>query len=215
MTVSFYNEHGTMGGVDFHVDPNLRIPMPFSVTLAFCHPTYMPTKKSDNVTTDGVKAFKNGMDFYLVPHCYPGGVMEPQCTILSGSKAWMAVHSVTVNGEKAATCVTGPMSSNVNCNDPMDSPYANVVTNLNSVVTQPTPGDYYGSWMGAWADILLSLGVGALGERVSKRVPEKWRDAAENAIKQVWRRAPDALPILDAPGRVSDEVQQQVDSALK
>lgn len=216
MTVSFYNERGTMGGADIHKDPATQVPMPFNVHITFSHPTYMLTKKADYLSMDGAKALKSGMDFYVVPHTYPGSfIVEAVSTMLSGSKAWMSVHSVTYNGDKAATCIAGPMSCNVNCNEFVDSPYGNVVTNLNSVVTQPTYGDYYGSWIGAWVDIGLGWGIGKGAEKLGGRVPKKWKDVAENAIKQIWRRAPDAFPILDIPGRIGEYVQQQVDRALQ
>ncbi len=225
MSVTFYNERGSMFGVDLHTPEETgKVPTPLKVEIRFDHPAFLPqSKKVGNVTMDGAPAFQGGIDFYLIPHwLFPAGVVGT-ATANSGSKGYMQVHAVTLGGEPAATCQLLCMGRNVNCSDPVDHPLTNVVMNPNSVVTSPTLGDYAGSWVGMVLDSLISAAVGAIAGEAAPRyeMPLKhtWRraaDMAKEATKNMSQTTQDAVnEVFDKPGKVSKSVQEQVDSALR
>jgi hypothetical protein len=234
MSVNFYNTSGAMiVGTDLHEYFFVGGKNPYHphmVTMPFFWPLNFSPKKITSVTSNGGWAsLQGGMDYYIVPHIpmpFPpphpveAGVLA--LTIAgSGTKAWMTVHKVEVGGDKAATCLLSCMSTNQNCCDPIDLHINNVVLNLNSVKTQPTPGDYIGSFLSTCLDAVISFGVGGAMDKAVKG-PKKMMNKLNVMLrKQVWRRAPDIKNkvsdneavdwVVDAPGQVSEMIQKWVD----
>ena len=228
MSVCFYNEHGRMVGIDIHEVIEVgKLILPLKVEISFDWWFVLTTKRSHTVTMDGARTFVGGADWYLVPHMAPAGPVA-SCTGTSGSKAWMAVQGVTIHGEKAATCTGKMFGSNQHCFEVADRSDFNVGINVNSVRTQPTPGDEISSKLGYYLDAALGAGVGqALGKLTGKlmgkeaaekaakeALDEATKEAAEKVLrrqkeleevlKQVWRRAPDIKKEVSPEPSIAD-----------
>jgi hypothetical protein len=211
--VNFHNEHGVMFGVELHeieVPGGAKLPMPHSASLTFLHEPYMPPKaKVRTVTMDGVASIQAGIDYYLVPH---SPILDPRVYANSGSKVWMGVHKVTVGGEKAATCQLAMLGRNVNCSDPIDSPFTNVVVNINTVTTEATWGDCFGSFWGMGVDVFMSWAMNNAAEGLGGTL--QW------LAKHLWRRNVDIEKALtntkyvDYPGKIGDAIQEGIDGLL-
>jgi hypothetical protein len=224
MSSNFYNEHAMhIAGVEAHdyVDA--------AGTTHKFHPhgsdqfnfkTWPAKNKlANNVTAERHSMIQQGHDFYLIAHC-PLPIPPPgpatleklaQVILTSGSKCQMAVPSVTSGGGPLACCIVSFAGSNQNCSDPCDV-FANMVMSLNSVETSPTAGDFAAAFASSVVDraigMLVGVGAGKAGERNPKN------PFFEDALKQVWRRAPDYLPFLEKPTSwTSDFVKQMVDGA--
>jgi hypothetical protein len=88
----------------------------------------------------------------------------------------------------------------------------NLVISLNSVETSPTAGDYAAAFASGVVDKAMGWLAGKGAAWGGKRNPKN--PLFEDALKQVWRRAPDFLPFLEAPtSATSDFVKQNVDGA--
>lgn len=241
MSVCFTNEAGAMVGLDLHTfygdASGLPKPVPYAphvVGVPFFRP-WGRVKNHADVTMDGWNSFEAGADFYLINHFplpvdIPHAVAEPaqliNLYVNSGAKLWMGVFSVKIGDGNAATCLFDCTGSTSNCNDPCDLP-SGYTFNLNSVVTQPTPGDYAGSFAAAALDVALGWGIGALiGKGVkagARQLPAKWKKrlvktVVESVVKHAARRS-DQLKDYDAPGKatetVGEAVQQLVDGMLQ
>lgn len=235
MSVTFYHESGVMLGVDLHdyyiEGSPTAVPLwPYAVGINFYWPTLLTKKRHYGITMELEASYEGGVDFYLVPHvplplAPPNAALEigevMKIVALSGSKAWMQVHKVKLNGGNAATCTKLEFGSNQNCCAPFDNNALNMVWNLNSVRTEPTKGDYAGSAIGMLVDSALGWGVGEL----AKKAGEKRGGAlTEEIIKQVWRHVPPltematdnptAKQLSDIPGTIAEHVQQSVDGEL-
>jgi hypothetical protein len=192
MSSNFYNEHAMhIAGVEAHdyVDA--------AGTTHKFHPhgsdqfnfkTWPAKNKlANNVTAERHSMIQQGHDFYLIAHC-PLPIPPP-----------------------LACCIVSFAGSNQNCSDPCDV-FANMVMSLNSVETSPTAGDFAAAFASSVVDraigMLVGVGAGKAGERNPKN------PFFEDALKQVWRRAPDYLPFLEKPTSwTSDFVKQMVDGA--
>lgn len=230
MIANFYNTTGSMMGTDIHefiVAPKLPVPLPYMANVHFSWKPCTWWKRVEQVTMDKYPSLQNGMDYYLIPHTPPPAFTSSPAeqfanliviVLDSGSKAWMSAHKVHLAGEKAAICIASSASTNVNCNFPVDHPFLNSVTNINSVQTNATAGDYLGSLAGALIDGFLGFAVGEIF--TLSGVP----DPVVSVIKHLWRRMPDVVAkatdnpiakgIADAPGAIADLIQKSVDGEL-
>ncbi|EYF02069.1 hypothetical protein [Chondromyces apiculatus] len=213
MSVNFHNDMGLMVSVDIHKYTPLPPVWPHVVMAFFFWPPSLWTKRVSSVTSMTNKMTKGGLDLYLVPHIpflgpAPGAAaFWPELgkiIISSGTKAQLAVHSVTGEKDKLACCISGMVGANVNCNDPIDLPNG-LTLQFNTVVTQPTPGDYVGALVGYAVDAAISFGVGKALEKVGS-------DLAEVIVKHLLRRAPEILgEWADPAGKLGDAVQKAID----
>lgn len=221
MTACFYNASGRMIGMDVHefmalfpLDP---LPLPsiglYFVTASFDRLAATFWKRPRTLTSDGQPMIKGGFDMYLVPHIpltsvapipflplHPLGIITNAKIIGdAGSKAQLQAHSVTYNDDPLATCILFCVGLNVNCQLLGASAPTGGVFNPNSVITQPTVGDYLGAIAGYLADSLLGIGFEHVG------VPG-W-------AKHFWRRVGDVpfLSIEDVPSHIQNFVQRLVD----
>jgi hypothetical protein len=244
VTSCFHNENGTMQGVDLHSyvaqAPN-GAPVPtfngYVVLLNFRSPARV--KAQDGITIDGTASFQQMADWYAIPHV-PIPVPPPHASQVglnlihvmnSSSRTWMGVHSVTLNGASAAVCVKSAVSYNQNCAQPISGMSNNVVLNLSSVVTEPTWGDYIGSWARMWFNAVTSWAVGqGIRKGIRDTVPIKdqsGRDIVEQLLESIARHInrrnkdfvfPDnevVQTLLDVPKAISEWVQESVDRALE
>lgn len=222
MSVAFYNERGFVIGVDFHPGclPAAAATRGFCLVSApFGQLACTAGKKIQGVTFDSHPSIQAGFDLYLVAHC-PSDLRVDLC---SGSKAVMNVHKVTIKKEKAAVCLESCVGLNMDCNEPVDLPTGGVI-NPNSVVTQPTTGDYVGSLANAALDSAISWGLGKAAKgagELAKRFGEVGEMFVEDFMKHVFRRGPDALPkswlkdhTFDAPSTLNEWVQQWADGEI-
>lgn len=196
MSVNFYDDAGTMAGVDRHVFVKLApgvptgVPVPWiphGVGVPFAWPTATLGKLTPKVLADARKMIQGGFDIYFVPHlpldpAWGAGEAAQLAVVhaTSGSAAAMMVHSVTGEGAPLATCLLGCIGSNANCNDPPWGalvPNTNVVFNLSSVKTSPSIGDYLGFafkiWVGGWIGAALGKTLEWLGRILVKKLAEK------------------------------------------
>lgn len=215
MSCNFHDTFGShQGGVDPHNYNGARVPHAAGI-FYFFFPMATLHKKAIRVTSEGHSMLQQGYDFYFVAHVpgNPTAALDTAhvATVIanSGSKLWMAVQSVTSGGNPLACSVKWMFGCNQNCGDPIDVP-TNVTFQLNSVRTNPTWGDY----AGAFAAALLDAGIAAaLGFALEKT---GLNDAFQNAFKHVFRRAPDAVPLIEdlSTKPVQQWVKQAVDGAL-
>lgn len=219
MSACFYNNAGTMTGIDGHkymalVPPN-PLPTPglaiYIAGAAFRQGAATFYKRTATLTSDGHKMLMGGFDLYLVFHIpvfpllpalmvppHPAELLNTAAIIAdSGSKAQLQAHSVTYKNAPLATCIAGPAGLNVNCWDSGLSAPSGVVVNMNSVITSPTWGDYFGAIAGWIADMAIGVFI----------------DAAPGPIKHLWRRVGDIpfLSIRDYPSHIQNFVQRLVD----
>ncbi|AKT39708.1 hypothetical protein [Chondromyces crocatus] len=226
MSANFYNNWGMVTGVDVHFfiipakPPILPWPLVFGAPFEWV-PSFH-SKRTESITSMDALMIQGGFDLYLVIHVPlgpPPGAIAPVATMakilaLSGSKAQLAVQSVTGEGGKLACCIVGMLSKNVECNDPIDMLTGNVLQ-LNTVQTQPTAGDYASALASYAVDAALGWGIGKGIERglskfkVQDAVVEWFTDVI---IKHVWRRTPDVVgERVDLPSWVGDKVQKWID----
>jgi hypothetical protein len=212
MSVCFYNNAGTMNGLDPHeyfalVPPNLGPTPAFTVYVVSAPFSWFSAtfwKRTGTVRSDRFPMLQGGFDLYQITHI-PVPILPPHLAQVfknaeiiaeSGSKAQMQVHSVTGEGSALATCVDGAVGVNMNCiYFGLSAPIGRVM-NPNSVITQPTKGDYWGAIVGGFVDSILGAAIDKLGP-----------------IKHLWRRVGD-LPfasILDVPSHIQNFVQRLID----
>lgn len=233
MSSNFYNTSGIhLNGLELHeyvalagkIDGHPHA----SGQYNFFRPLATLGKKADRVTADKWPMLQQGYDFYVIPHCpvpapppNPGAEAVTLAKVIanSGSKCQMAVMSVTSKGNPLACCISNMLSANQNCSDPIDLEI-NLVVNLNSVVTNPTPGDYKAAFWSGLVDKALGVAVGesakwAVGKKY-KLPPDKFNLKQElivDAVKHAWRRAPDFFPIIEdiTTKPTAEFVKQMVD----
>ena len=233
MSSNFYNTSGKhVNGLEFHeylsVAGKTDGHPHASGQYDFFWPNATLWKKAKDVTAETWSMLQQGYDFYLVAHYPvplpppdPGGETAVLAKIIatSGSKCQMAVMSVTSKGNPLACCISNMLSANQNCSDPIDLEI-NLVVNLNSVVTNPTPGDYKAAFWSGLVDKALGVAVGesakwAVGKKY-KLPPDKFNLKQElivDAVKHAWRRAPDFFPIIEdiTTKPTAEFVKQMVD----
>lgn len=245
MSSCFYNDNGTMSGIDLHeyiAQGPEGVPLPmlngYVATLGFNQRHRV--KDQARITIDGVASFQMMADWYLINHTMLP-VPPPHETELgvllfvvlgSSSKAWMGAHGVTLNGEPAAICLKSLFSSNLNCARPIAGTSGNVVVNLSSVVTEPTWGDYAGSSLRMCLSAVVSWAVGQAAGRTAEDVTNPIADDGlrdfvrrllDNLARHVNRRAKDVVPpehdvvrtVLDPGKAISKWVQESIDRALE
>lgn len=222
MSCNFYKNSGFMVGIDIHKFyefPNVPIEIfPHFVAAPLASPSATYWKRTVLVYADRYAMIQGGFDLYFVSHiplplpgAFPGSREVPhlvEVILDSGSKAQLQAHSVTGEGNPLAVCVFGPVGLNANCFEYGLSASSGIVTNLGTVKTTPTAGDYAGAIAGMIVDSILGF---ALDRATSG---SGW--VAEKAIKHLWRRIGDIpfLKVLDVPSHVQNFVQQLVDGEL-
>lgn len=213
MSANFYDTLGVMIGVDSHgYKPGPPV-WAHMVGISFGTPAALLTKRTPRVTSEGLPMLQQGYDVYLVPHVpvpstvsAPGAAAQLQLIIKrSGSKAQLAVRSVTGQGQKLACAVSGMVGANVNCNDPLDLPNGCVIQ-VNTVQTRPTKGDFAAAAMGGGVDATLGALAGVALDRIGAD------ELAELIVKHLLRRLPEIFgEQADLPGKVADWVQDVID----
>jgi hypothetical protein len=205
MSVSFYNANGTMIGADLHEYLSIVLPDPAPVPIPALHFVFASfdgrcedeKTRPKNVTSDGQpmiqKEFKRisvGPHLPLTPAPpHPSEyVAWTMIILLSGSTAMLAVATVTGGGQPLACCLYNCLGANLNCGDPFDLPL-DVVINENSVLTQPTLGDFVEAIISSIISGVISVAVGkgseGVGKGMKKYVKKKIRDEITIPIRKL------------------------------
>lgn len=217
MSANFYDTLGVMIGVDTHAYKPAPPVWAHMVGISFGTPSALTSKRTPRVTSEGLPMLQQGYDVYLVPHApIPSGAPAPAAAAqlakiiaASGTKAQLAVRSVTGQGQKLACAVNGLLGMNVNCNDPLDLPNGCVIQ-VNTVQTRPTSGDLAAAAMGGAADAMLGALAGIALDKIGAG------DLAELIVKHLVRRIPEIFgDQADLPGKVADWVQDLIDGEQK
>lgn len=217
MSANFYDTLGVMIGVDTHGYKPVPPVWAHMVGISFATPSALMTKRTPRVQSDGVPMLQQGYDVYLVPHVpVPPTVPAPAAPVqlakiiaMSGTKAQLAVRSVTGQGQKLACAVSGLLGQNVNCDDPLDLPNGCVIQ-VNTVQTRPTKGDLAAAAMGGAADAVMGALAGIALDKIGAS------DLAELIVKHLLRRVPEIFgEQADLPGKVADWVQDLIDGEQK
>jgi hypothetical protein len=206
-----------MVGVDTHGYQPAPPVWAHMVGISFGSPAALTSKLTPRVKSDGLPMLQQGYDVYLVPHVpvpltVPAPLAPAQLANIiaaSGTKAQLAVRSVTGQGQKLACAVSGLLGLNVNCNDPLDLPNGCVIQ-VNTVQTRPTKGDLAAAAMGGAADAILGALAGLALDAIDPG------ELAELIMKHLLRRVPEIFgEQADLPGKVADWVQDLIDGEQK
>ncbi len=196
MAANFYNASGVMIGLDFHsywAVPGVLSPLwPHVVGAPFSWLISDKATRLAKVTSNGKPMCQATMDLDGVPHV-PLPIVPPHVAeavqlggvvIGSGSKAVLAVASVTGQGKPLAVCVEGAFGLNLNCQEGWKLP-TGIVLQSNSVMTQPTAGDYACAVLDVLLDNLLSKVSSHLSKKLAGKMKlSKGKDALKEMIKQ-------------------------------
>ncbi len=223
MSVCFYNDDAFMLYVDPHTYVTADPDPVWHPVFAKMSSKDSTNKRTKSLTSDGHLMIQGGHDLLLVLHLPVAPPPKPKHPKLiplvviewgmiiaaSSSKAELTVASVTHKGEPLACCVLGPEGLNSNCAK-WDWWFAWVYS-PNSVVTQPTPGDYV-----AW---IVNVGLGGLlnwgiGKGLDKGVkgPKKFRKQVTKEIaKQISKWVQEIGKGIADPGDIGKWIGEQTD----
>jgi hypothetical protein len=182
MSANFLDKSGFCMGIDFHVYftvvPPAPVPVPVPYDPHIVGDSHAGPSKfwriAHTVTTNGNPTLQSQWAMLVIPHCFiPAGPSHPVEAVniaaiiaLGSITPPMAVHSVTAEKGTLLTELTGSHGLNVDCSD-MPLVGVSKDTNLNSVMTSPTLGDYLGSLLGAILSIAWSwTGAAIIGDKV-------------------------------------------------
>lgn len=217
MSANFYDTLGVMIGVDTHAYKPAPPVWAHMVGISFGSPSALVSKRTSRVRSEGLPMLQQGYDVYLVPHApipsaapAPGAAAQlAKIVAASGTKAQLAVRSVTGQGQKLACAVSGLLGLNVNCDDPLDLPNGCVIQ-VNTVQTLPTKGDIAAAAIGGAVDATLGALAGIALDKIDAG------DLVELVVKHVLRRIPEIYgEQADLPGKVADWVQDLIDGEQK
>jgi len=226
---NFYNNSGTMFGIDVHkywmaTPPPLGFesPMwPHAVATPFKAPSPKFYLRTGSITAESNAMIAGGFDNGPVPHLPfllppPHALEAPIIALIiatSTSTAQLTVASVTGEGNALAACITGGWGLNVNCCEPRDLPAGHVIVS-SSVQTNPTVGDYAAAFAGWLVNMHINFKIGKFLDRF-KNLAKK----ALALIKTIIRLQQDFLKwafpnltyIIDPSGTVAQKTKQFID----
>lgn len=194
MSANFYNESGVMLGLDIHrfwTAAMVPVPTwPYVAVARFAGPSCDTGKLTPSVTSSAKPMCQEGFDLKAVAHIFvPLALPDPfleGCELVhivaaSSSKAVLAVASVSGQGKPLAVCIEGGFGLNVNCHEGWKLP-TGVVIQPNTVMTQPTAGDF----ASAFVDLALDNVIGKVSGPIAGKIAEKMGlKALKNVLKEL------------------------------
>ena len=227
MSANFYNNRGIMVGPDIH--PWSALPQIWIATTLFDNLGATWSKRTTKVTSDAQKMLKGGFTVYAVPHIPTNAPVPPAppaialalaAVVLGAStKAHMKAHSVRAEGGALATCLWSAFGLNANCCFPIAMPFG-VVTNVNSVQTSPSLGDY----VAAYVEYVVTAATSYLASEMAKDLAGKianeiWKFVFQQVVKYIYRfRKLIPVPLFNPlfePTPIAEIVQRVVDGIAK
>jgi hypothetical protein len=157
MSANFLNKEGACAGIDLHTFVTIGpfgapIPLPLQGhAIAVSHSWASRSWRiAHSVTTDASPVLQNNWAAMLVPHVplatappHPAEAAVLVAIIAASSAApQLSAHKVTAEGQALCTAISGLFGLNLDCSD---MPALSYDINPNSVMTQPTLGDYIGA----------------------------------------------------------------------
>lgn len=206
MSANFYNAAGKMIGVDVHdywawIPPD---PVPIDSTAISIVDALFSKDCGDektrlaHVTSSGKPTLQGGFTSTKIFH-YPEIAIAPipglpphplqvyqACVVYAYASSTALLRKATVSGggKPLAVCMSGAFGVNMNCGDPVDTP-TGVVYNPNTVMTEPSTGDFVSAWISLTVDGIVSVLVGKLIEfLVGPLLPEPLMKEIEDKIKE-------------------------------
>jgi hypothetical protein len=214
MSVNFYDDTGVMLAIDFHAYPTggVTAPLPHLVSAPMSRIMATSWKRTSTVTSRTFPMIQKGHDLLFFEHLplvppagNPPGIAADAVAIRLGasSKANFAVHKVTGEGEPLATCVDGSTGLNSNCTSPALP--IGYVFQLNSVVTQPTLGDYV-AWVAQLAVSDLISRTSSPGWSGGNPLPTRIGKVLTKLLPEILKEQRKAVPGLGVPADLPGEV---------